>query len=147
MKQGKSKIEIAAERYGIDPRRFGDTHVYKFAFDSIAAAEQQVKNDRTYGPCLLLSIGGQSKDGLAASYAGLELQFEYGGKYFFSDGKTIEWIPFGILFGRVDPHSGFEWEIPPFFEKQIDLTARVRNTTAGALIPTVVVKTVEIRGG
>lgn len=145
MKYVKTKIELAAERWGIDPKRFGDQHTYVFAPGAIPNNETRAVTDKSLGPCLLLALGGQTTAATAASYAGLELQFEYAGKFNFSDGRTIQWVPFGILFGGVEPNTLWEWDLPPFYEKQIDLTARIRNVSGGSLTPTVVCKTVEIR--
>ncbi len=141
----KTKIQIACERYGIDPRSLGDTHNYRFPLAAILAgatsAQLPLKIQNT---CLLVSLTGQPNTGLAADYAGLELEFTVDGRDFASDGVAAQKVPFAMLFGRLS-HPEWEWEVPPLIQASKSITARVLNNTAGTLTPSVVCKVVEIR--
>lgn len=148
----KTPLEIASEVYGYAPQRYGDTSILKFPFAATvgAGATSEVVSVTTITDRLLLGLAVQPDDGLAASYAGLELEFQYGDRFFASDGKVSQFVPFNLLSGRgpgaFQPGGPwYFWEVPIFLPANTVLASRVRNLTAGALFPAVVVKTVELR--
>ncbi len=143
----KSKVQIAAERYGLDPSQLGVSHRYRFtSFVAIAAGNsQQATPVRIENDCLLVGLGGQPLDGTAASYAGMDLFFTYAGRDFCSDGQTAAGVPFGVLFGN-QSHPVHEWEVPVFLRKGDTIIAKVQNNTAGPVTPAVIAYVVEIRG-
>jgi hypothetical protein len=151
VRYAKTPLEIAAEIHGFDPQRLGDTEILRFTLAQVAALNtgQPITitnpNDR-----LLLALSAQPNDGAAASYSGLELEFSYGEIYFATDGKIAQFVPFSMLAGRGPGPSQpggpwYEWEVPIFLKGNVALTARVKNTTAGALTPAVALKTVRLR--
>jgi hypothetical protein len=147
----KTPLEIAAEIHKFDPQKLGDTHALVFELAEIAAATTgQPITIATPSDRLLLALSAQPNDGAAASYAGLELQFTYGDRDFATNGKTPQFVPFSMLAGRGPGPSQaggpwYTWEVPIFLKRGTALVAKVKNRTAGALTPKVVLKTVELR--
>lgn len=151
MRYAKTPLEIAAEIHGLDPQRLGDTEILRFNLAQVAAGTTgQPITITNPSDRLLLALSAQPNDGAAASYAGLELEFSYGEIYYATDGKTAQFVPFSMLAGRGPGPSQaggpwYPWEVPLFIKGNVAFTARVKNTTAGALTPVVALKTVRLR--
>ncbi len=149
----KTPLDVAAEIYGLDPRRYGDTSILKFPFVApgvAAGATSDVLTVTTITDRLLLALAAQPSDGAAASYAGLELEFQYGDRFFATDGKVSQFVPLSLLSGRGPGPSQaggpwYSWEVPILLPANTVLAARIRNNTAGPLVPSVALKTVELR--
>jgi len=149
----KTPLEIAAEIYGIDPRRFGEPKILRWGLAEVGATSiGQPVSIQAPQDLLICALSGQPNDGAAASFAGLELDFRYGDIDLVTDGKTAQRIPFSMLAGRGPGPSqaGGPWyafKIPILIQAGTPLTTSVRNRTAGALTPSVAIDTVLLRSG
>lgn len=148
----KTPLEIAIEAYGFSWSQFGDTSLLKFPFTApIGPGDtSDVVSVTTIVDRLLIAIAAQPDDGAPASYAGLELEFQYGDRFYASNGKVSQFVPFNLLSGRgpgpFQPGGPwFYWQVPIVLPANTVLSARVRNNTLGALLPTPAVTTVELR--
>lgn len=148
MSTAKSPLELAAEIYKIDPRRFGEPHILRFELAQVAAGQTgQPITISTPRELLICGISAQPNDGAAASYSGLELELLIGETSLASDGKTSQFVPFSFLAGRGPGPSqaGGPWyvyRVPLLIGGTVPIVARVKNRTAGALTPAVAIDTV-----